>query len=150
MGVYFQRDLKQYDDGDLDLSSGDLEIATVQRSQRQLLVTILNTTRGDMGGDTLVGWGGDNYMGRPNSETTHSVMDKDLGMAFRMIQDLIVEDLDWKVSRLDTEQALIVVAHRGTFIEKDGTTNLTPMVLGWQYPFQTGKIELADEVEELH
>ena len=145
MGLYFQRDIKQFDDGELDLSTGDLAVTGVQQSQRQLIITILTTTRGDMVQDHLVGWGGDDYIGRPNAGTTHKIMDKDIGLAFRLAHDLIPEDLDWKVTFADQNQAAIIVAHRGTFVEPDGSTPSTPIVLGWQYPFETGKIELVEE-----
>lgn len=140
MGSYFQQDLKTFDDGELDLSSGDLAVATIQQSQRQLLIVTLNTTRGGFTFDSLIGWGCERFMGKKNVPIVHETMRADLGGGLAALDDLAVEDLDYKVSYLDEETAAVIVRHSGTFYENDGSISNTPLVLGWRLSYLTGQI----------
>ena len=144
MATYIQRDIKCYDDGELDISSGGIELATVRQSQRQLILTLLNTTRGDFLHDVMVGWGADTYMGRVNNPITHQVMTDDLKIMFGKTDDLANEDIFFTVSWVDHETAAIVLRHEGVFIEQDGTISTGALVLGWKYAFLTGQIEVEE------
>lgn len=142
MANYFQRDIKTFDDGELDLSSGDLEVADPQQSQRQLIINLLTTTRGGYSSDRLFGWGCENYTGKSNSAITHSVMKADLLSALRSLPDLAIEDIDFTITNVGNGTAGIVLRHSGGFFDDYGRPVTTPVVLGWTYSFLTGKIEL--------
>jgi hypothetical protein len=145
MGSYFQQDIKTFDDGEIDISSGDIPVATVQQSQRQLLINILNTTRGGFRFNDFIGWGAERYMGKKNVPIVHEIMKEDLRTGLQAADDLILEDIDYTVSFLSEEVAAIIVRHSGLFYEEDGTLNNTPLVLGWRLSFLTGQIEPETE-----
>lgn len=144
MSVYIQRDIQQYDDGELDLSGGDLTVAGVRQSQRQLLITLLNTTRGDFKYDREVGWGCEKYIGRRNEPIVHQTMKQDLGLSFNVSEDIAKEDLDWVVWYVSENEVGITVRHSGMFLEPDGTTPDTTLALGWKLSFETGQIETVE------
>lgn len=141
MASYFQRDIQIYDDGELDLSSGDLALGDAQQSQRQLLINFMNTTRGGFKFDSLIGWGAENYMGKKNTLITHELMSQDIGSGLRSVDDLATEDVDYAVSFLDEETAAVVLRHSGLFYDNDGSIVTDPLVLGWRLSFLTGQIE---------
>lgn len=144
MANYLQRDIKTFDDGELDLSSGDLEIADAQQSQRQLVINLLSTTRGGYAFNRLFGWGCETYSGKKNSIITHNLMRADLGAALRNLPDLAVEDIDFAITAIDDSTAGIVLRHAGGFFDENGRAVTTPIVLGWRYAFLTGEIELEE------
>lgn len=144
MSTYVTRDILAFDDGEVDISSGDLAVAGVRQSQRQLIVTLLSTTRGDFLYDPLVGWGGDNYIGKTNNPITHQTMNNDLGIMFGKAEDISLEDLFYRVSWLDQDTVAVVLRHNGVFIEQDGSLNTDVLILGWKFPFSTGQIELEE------
>lgn len=144
MSIYFQQDIKTFDDGELDLSSGDLELAGVRQSQRQLMINILNTTRGGYRGDPLVGWGAESYMGQANNPMTHIAMSADLRLGIQEADDVALEDIDYNVSYLTEEEVAIVLRHNGVIFEPDGTQPTTVLLLGWKFSFLSGVIETIE------
>jgi len=141
MARYFQRDIKTFDDGEIDLSGGDIAVGTTKQSQRQLMIVVLNTTRGGFKSDPSVGWGAQNYIGKPNTPMVHQAMRQDLGIGLADVEDLAMEDIDYTIVKVDLEEAGVVVRHNGIFLEADGTVDADSLVLGWKFSFLTGEIE---------
>lgn len=144
MASYIQRDILQYDDGELDLSSGDIQIAGVRQSQRQLLINLLSTTRGAFRHDPKVGWGCERYIGKNNSPITHQKMIADLGLCFDLSEDIALEDLDYTVTAISEETVAVVLKHSGLFFEEDGSRATDVLLLGWKLSLVTGQIESVE------
>ena len=120
MARYFQKDLLIFDDGELDLSGGDIGVAGDKQAQRQLAINILNTTRGGYKADPTVGWGGEQYIGKPNNPMTHQQMRQDIGVALADVEDLAKEDLDYHVAFIAEEECAVIVRHSGIFLRSGG------------------------------
>ena len=144
MANYFLRDLQATDDGDLVIENGALVVAGVAQSQRQLIVNILSTSRGDYPGDPNVGWGNERFAGRPNTPETHKAMERDLAIALASHPDVSPVDLDFVVAPVDEQTVSIVLIHRGNFYEPDGKLATDPVILSWRFALQTGKLEILE------
>jgi hypothetical protein len=142
---YNNRDLSAEDDGDLVIENGDLVVDTVQASMRHYLLTWSMTTRGGFSFDPQVGWGGEGYVGKPNTPPVHQLMERDLGYSFGLADDLSLEDLVYKVTYIDVDTAGVVVSFDGTVIEDDGSTPTNTIVMGFSFPFTDGQITIESE-----
>lgn len=141
MSTYFARDLQTFDDGELDIGD-DINVAGARQSQRQLVINLLQTTRGNWRTMPRFGWGGEHYVGRPNNPLTHRLMMDDLNVSVSHVDDIDALDVEVAISVLDgpSNTAIIVLRHAGTFIEEDGYTPTDTLALGWEYSYRTGEI----------
>lgn len=152
MAIYVSRDIKAEDDGDITIENGGLVEATVLESVRHYLLTWVLTTRGAFTFDPTVGWGAESYLGRNNTPPVRNIMERDLGYSFSQAEDLVLSDLNYKVTALDQTTALVVANLSGTIVEADGSSPDQDLVMAFSFPFDDGQItvesDTTDEVDQ--
>lgn len=147
MSVYADKDIKTADDGELDISSGDIELATPQQSHRQLIINYLSTNKGDFRGMRSFGWPGDKYIGSFNTPTTIARMQNDITVGLKNINDFSFGDIEINVFTADEESVGIVSVHNGEFMDEDGEIEDSEIYLGWKYPLTQGRIVRYDDTD---
>lgn len=144
MGVYSARDIYSTTNGDLEVgSNGDLKIATSVESISGAINFVLRTDKGGYVPDNRIGADLGTFVGQTmSSSLVYDMQNSALANLTEFVIDLT--DIELRVFPLSNDEAGVVVAYAGTYIDQDGNViDVDPQTINYLYPYIEGEPQPA-------
>lgn len=144
MGVYSARDIYSTTNGDLEVgSNGDLKIATSVESISGAINFVLRTDKGGYVPDNRIGADLGTFIGQTmSSSLVYDMQNSALANLTEFVIDLT--DIELRVFPLSNDEAGVVVAYAGTYIDQDGNViDVDPQTINYLYPYIEGEPQPA-------
>lgn len=144
MGVYSARDIYSTTNGDLEVgSNGDLKIATSVESISGAINFVLRTDKGGYVPDNRIGADLGTFVGQTmSSSLVYDMQNSALANLTEFVIDLT--DIELRVFPLSNDEAGVIVAYAGTYIDQDGNViDVDPQTINYLYPYIEGEPQPA-------
>lgn len=144
MGVYSARDIYSTTNGDLEIgSNGDLKIATSVESISGAINFVLRTDKGGYVPDNRIGADLGTFIGQTmSSSLVYDMQNSALANLTEFVIDLT--DIELRVFPLSNDEAGVIVAYAGTYIDQDGNViDVDPQTINYLYPYIEGEPQPA-------
>jgi hypothetical protein len=140
MGVYSARDIYSNMSGDIEIgTNGDLKIGSSIESVTSAINFILRTDKGGYTPDNRIGADLGTFIG---DELTSTMIYDMQNSAIANLTEFVIDrpDIEVRVLPLSNEEAGIIVAFAGMYIDQDGNVlEVSPQTINYLYPYIDGE-----------
>jgi len=139
MGFFLIQDIETDDAGELQVSNGDLKLATRRRTAIQLFNWVMLTNHAEYAPDPLVCANLAEFIGAPNIRRTHQLMRQNAMEGLRLQRIFFPTDVQIEIEPIDSNAAGVVAKLHLEFDEVGDS-----IVLAYNYPYPDGEITVLE------